>query len=121
MQAELTNEEILNNTLAEIHNRLAEISTYLKTGLAIFAKLEHYDTDFIENGMAANISLNTKEDYRDNHGLKKSKHVIGYSSDKGLYAAEQKIVNRKTRETLYPLGDFERTAPIHKETGAFIE
>ena len=71
--------------------------------------------------MAANISLNTKEDYRDNHGLKKSKHVIGYSSDKGLYAAEQKIVNRKTRETLYPLGDFHRTAPIDIETGAFIE
>ena len=33
----LTNEEIRNNILAEIHNRLAEISTYLKTGLAILA------------------------------------------------------------------------------------
>ena len=30
MQTELTNEEIRNNILAEIHDRLAEISTYLK-------------------------------------------------------------------------------------------
>ena len=35
--SELTNEEIRNNILVEIHNRLAEISTYLKTGLAILA------------------------------------------------------------------------------------
>ena len=113
--SELTNEEIRNNILAEIHNRLAEISTYLKTGLAIFAKLNHYDTNFLENDIAQNISLDISENYRDKHGLKKSRHVIGFSKDKGLYSFD-----KETYEDL-PLGDFERTAPIDEDTGAFLE
>ena len=101
MPQELSHEEILNNTLAEIHNRLAEISTYLKTGL--------------ENDMAANISLDTLEDYRDKHGFKKSRHVIGFSKNKGLYSFGKNTLDK------LPLGDFARTAPIDEDTGAFLE
>ena len=115
MPQELSHEEILNNTLAEIHNRLAEISTYLKTGLAIFAKLDHYDTNLLENDMAANISLDTLEDYRDKHGFKKSRHVIGFSKNKGLYSFGKNTLDK------LPLGDFARTAPIDEDTGAFLE
>ena len=53
---ELDNKEIRNNILAEIHNRLAEISTYLKTGLAIFAKLNHYDTNFLRQSLPEQIA-----------------------------------------------------------------
>ena len=51
----LTNEEIRNNILVEIHNRLAEISTYLKTGLAILAKFDSDDLQTLERTKQINF------------------------------------------------------------------
>lgn len=126
MPKELTHEEIRNNILAEIHNRLAEISTYLKTGLAIFAKLNSDDLDTLEEQNKL-IRTDTNEGVYSNYVLitpnsEKNSDGIGYSKEKGLYlSCKYKHDNGKWSRDDYPLGDFERTAPIDKNTGAFLE
>ena len=126
MPQELSHEEILNNTLAEIHNRLAEISTYLKTGLAIFAKLNRDDLDTLEE-QNKSICLDTNKGEYSNYVLitpnfEKSSDSIGYSKEKGLYlSCKYKHDNGKWSRNDYPLGDFERTAPINEDTSAFLE
>ena len=121
MQTELTNEEIRNNIVAEIHDRLAEISTYLKTGLAIFAKLNHEDLERIRQ-QSATIMLDTSFINCDDYYLLHPNDTVGYSNDKGLYSSEiyDNTTTGKKYEQKFPLGDFRRTAPIDKTTGAFI-
>ena len=119
---ELDNEEIRNNILAEIHNRLAAISTYLKTGLAIFAKLNHNNLETIRE-QSSTIMLNTSFVKCDDYSLLHSNDNVGYSSDKGLYSSEiyDNANTNEKYEQKFPLGDFERTAPINEDTGAFLE
>lgn len=111
----LDNVEIQNAILAEIHNRLGEISSYLKVGITLLAKLNDEEVLHSIDENTSSIALNTANIKCDNYTFYPPETTIGYTKERGLYEA------RRSSRQVFPLGDFERTAPIDEKTGEFVK
>lgn len=116
-------EEIRNELLIEIHNRLAEISKFLEVGIALFARLNSYDLEELKN-QCKKIYGQFSEYQRPYDIYQDEDSNIGCSSDKGLYIEvwDKEIPkDEMPQQVIYPLGnDYVRTRPVDKETGYFL-
>lgn len=101
--------EIRNNILAEIHNRLAEISAYLKVGITLLAKLSPDEVTIIQETEPSIDHSSTHYHVLTGEGR------VGCDTKHGLY------IDGVFTGGSSPLGEMERTAPINEETCCFIE
>ena len=107
-------EEVRNELLAKIHNRLAEISKFLEIGIAIFAKLSAYDLDDIKSE-CKNINIKAHDIFNNDYSLLQDKDMrVGCNSSMGLH--QEFWSKGEKREVYWPLGeDTERTCPIDED------
>ena len=112
----MDSEEVRNELLAEIHNRLAEISKFLEIGIAMFAKLDTDDLDMLKIE-CKNVSIRYIEDtYRI---LQDDDSSVGCNSAMGLFREIYSEASGKISQI--PLGeDTKRTHPIDEKTGCFL-
>ena len=99
----LTESEVHNYLLQEIHNRLADISRFLEVISVKYARLDHIDTDTITEDHKIDMhSLPNDFEKGKKYELSRNHYrPIGYTDDKRLYMAENdndfyKLGNEKT-------------------------
>ena len=99
-----------NELLKGIHNQLAQINKWLEVIAVRYARLRddeseslRYDAEVLEENLESIAFRNSSS--------------VGYTQERGLY----KSFMAGGKETYEPLGEYERTTPIDKETGFFIE
>ena len=103
-------EEQRNEILKGIHNQLSQINKWLEVIAARYAKLSADDVDglrFDAERIHYDIDAISYGDFSS----------VGYTKARGLY----KTFLNGGKETSEPLGEYQRTAPIDKETCFFIE
>ena len=100
----LTESEVHNYLLQEIHNRLADISRFLEVITVKYASLDHIDTDTITRDHQISmhcLSADCPEEGK-KYELRMNEHSpIGYTADKKLHIAEDdfdfyKLSNEET-------------------------
>ena len=100
----LTESEVHNYLLQEIHNRLADISRFLEVITVKYASLDHIDTDTITRDHQISmhcLSADCPEE-GNKYELRMNEHSpIGYTADKKLHIAEDdfdfyKLSNEET-------------------------
>ena len=81
-------DEVRNELLAEIHNRLAEISKFLEVGIALLAKLSIDDLTKL-NCECQKVNIETRENYtasaNEYHISQDDNLGVGYDSRRGLH------------------------------------
>lgn len=114
----MDSEEVRNKLLAEIHNRLAEISKFLEVGIALFAKLDTYDLETLKDN-CKKLDIETAT-WSDNFRLSQDDdYAVGFSSVMGLF---HEFGDRQRKNEVYsPLGEYDkRIMPVNEETGYFL-
>lgn len=107
--------EMRNELLAEIHNRLAEISKFLEVGIALFARLDSYEIESLKDECEKFSITHT---HSGEALVQDSDCTVGYNDRLGLhYTSWEKPTEI---ERYYPLGKCERTCPIDEDNGYFL-
>ena len=111
----MNSKEVRNELLAEIHNRLAEISKFLEVGIAMLAKLDDFDIELLKSECE---QLHITEIRGVYDILQEEDCDVGRNSDKGLY---RKIWDKEAEMKISsPLGTrYKRTCPVGDD-GCFL-
>ena len=114
----MDSEEVRNKLLAEIHNRLAEISKFLEIGIAMLAKLDSYELNALKTE-CKKVIIEAVNRYEDEYSMSQDiDRDVGCNSSKGLYLT---FWNKGMRREDFPLGeDDKRLWPVDEEEGHFL-
>ena len=109
----LSESEMHNIILTEIHNRLAEISRFLEVISVKYARLDHIDTDTItEDHKIDMYSLPNDFEKGKKYELRRNHYrPIGYTEDKGLYMADEENFS----DNYYKLSDEKTARPVDED------
>lgn len=111
--------EMRNELLAEIHNRLAEISKFLEVGIALFARLDSYEIEVLKQKCGQISVIHADTNFGTRYELfQDSSCDIGYNDSLGLHYSEWDSGDKQER--YFPLGDYERTCPVDENEGYFL-
>ena len=117
-------QEVQIEILAEIHNRLAEISKFLEIRFARSEKLRADETAFLKDFdiRKCNIESHLNEDFIPVFNLRiTNDRPVGFETDKGLYYADDEEGFEDTNFRHIPLGEDEtRTRPTADDDLYFL-